>query len=368
MPLIQEPPIRPRPSPPRSDLDVAFLIACRNGEATIASTVRAAIGQGDVYIVSDGSTDSTVEIAHREGAHVLDLPGPDGIGKPNALRHGFDEFEIKRRYDVVIILDDDTRVEEGFVDWASTKFGPGVAAVCGRVVAEDFPETRWNWLVNGRALAYWRYGWSIKRGQDALNSINVIAGSNTLFDVDIFDELIHRPINVIVDDTQWVLDIQTERLGRVTYSPEAVAYVQDPTNLGDYYRQMLRWIWGTFQGVRNWKIGRRFSWFDFTYSVMILDWVLYVLVWPLLAVVIGYYAVQSGDGPRFFMFFLSGYLAWSVVGAIGTRRWRLAFLFPLMFVFDQIQRVIFVHAFFKAWRQPTSPCIWKSPERVESTT
>src|SRR5262245_8107351 len=52
--------------------DVAVLIACRNGEATIAGAVAAARANGvPVYVVSDASTDSTAAKARAAGAAVL---------------------------------------------------------------------------------------------------------------------------------------------------------------------------------------------------------------------------------------------------------------------------------------------------------
>ena len=49
------------------------------------------------------------------------------------------------------------------------------------------------------------------------------------------------------------------------------------------------------------------------------------------------------------------------------KKWRLIVLSPTLLIYDQLSRIIFVHAFFKAWRQPTSECIWVSPERVSTS-
>jgi len=76
--------------------ETAVLIACKNGEATIGNTVRSAVGQADVYVVSDGSTDQTCAVAEAMGAHVLECT--TSSGKPMALRAGNARFALAARY------------------------------------------------------------------------------------------------------------------------------------------------------------------------------------------------------------------------------------------------------------------------------
>lgn len=338
------------------------LIATKNGEATIGQTIRAAARQANVYVVSDGSTDSTPNVAEAAGAVVMHLKV--NVGKPNALREAFDWFHLGSRYDSIVIMDDDTVVDDHFVELLRSRLTEGVAAVCGETRSDDQHESRWNWLCAGRALAYWRYGLFIKSGQNAMNCITVLPGSNTMFAIDVFDDLVHEPVTVIVDDTQWLLEIQTRKLGKVTYERRAVARIQDPTNFGEFYKQMKRWMGGTFQGVRRWRVGRTRSWFSLAYSALLFDWALYVFVWPVLTVYFAMRALDAGNLGWFVGAYLLGYAAWATIGAIVLRRWRLIPLMPLLIVFDWLQRVIFVHALIWSIRNPTSECKWDSPTRI----
>ena len=70
--------------------------------------IRSAIDQADVFVVSDGSTDQTAEVARLAGAAVLarEVSG----GKPEALRVGTQQFDLIARYDYIAVLDDDTTV------------------------------------------------------------------------------------------------------------------------------------------------------------------------------------------------------------------------------------------------------------------
>ncbi len=115
--------------PPRL-LTACILIASKDGEATIGHAIEHCRGQADVYVVSDGSTDRTVAEAKRCGATVMALA--DNVGKPNALRMAYDGFRLGRRYDAILVLDDDTRLAPDFIDEAMTLMQPGVAVVCGR--------------------------------------------------------------------------------------------------------------------------------------------------------------------------------------------------------------------------------------------
>ncbi len=66
------------------------------------------------------------------------------------------------------------------------------------------------------------------------------------------------------------------------------------------------------------------------------------------------------------MIYLGGYVIWSIVGAIALRNWRLPILVPVLIFMDWAQRVVFVHAFWRAWRIPTSECKWTSPTRHDT--
>lgn len=317
-----------------------------------------------MFVVSDGSTDDTAGVARRHGAEVLALS--ENVGKPNAIRRAYDEFRIAERFRAILILDDDTRLEPDFVERAVEQLEPGVAVVCGETRSDWLHEARWNGLVGARALAYWRYGLFLKQGQHLLNAITVIPGSNSVFRTEVMTELLEREVRYLVDDTQWLLDIQTEGMGRVVYARSARAYVQDPTTLSAWYRQTLRWLHGTMQGVRGHRIGRRLSWFSISSSALLLDWVLYVVVWPVVLGVVAWQAAGTGRLGLVLGIYATGYVVWATIGAVALRQWRLILLAPWLMFVDWAQRVSFVHAFVRTIVEPVSECKWESPARIET--
>jgi poly-beta-1,6-N-acetyl-D-glucosamine synthase len=130
-----------------------------------------------------------------------------------------------------------------------------------------------------------------------------------------------------------------------------------------WYKQNLRWLWGTFQGVIGHKVGRKATKFDAAYLGMMLDWLLYTFVTPVFLV---YVVVTNADqlGHVALMYGI-GYTAWALIGAIALRRWRLVVLWPALALLDWVARVNFIHAAIKAIRQPTSECRWESPARYD---
>lgn len=346
------------------DPTACILIASKDGEATIGQAIAHCLGQADVYVVSDGSTDGTVEVAEESGATVMALT--ENVGKPNALRAAYDGLRLGERYDAILILDDDTRLAPDFISTAMQQMKPGVAVVCGETRSDWLHGLRWNGLVGSRALAYWRYGLFLKQGQHVLKVITVIPGSNSVFSTEVMTELLRREVRYIVDDTQWLLDIQTEKLGQVVYCRRARAYVQDPATLTEWNKQTVRWLHGSMQGIRGHRIGRTWSWFSVTYTALILDWILYVLGWPLLLAYVFTRAWASNRLGVALSVYIGGYIAWAAIGAVAVKNWRLPFMFPTLIFMDWAQRVVFVRAFWRAWRVPTSECKWESPARHDT--
>lgn len=341
------------------DRRVAVLISSKDGAATVGATVRSAVAQADVYLVSDGSTDSTARIAREAGAHVLDLE--QNVGKPAAIHRALNELELTRRYDAIAILDDDTTIAPDFIQKALRRLTDGVAIVVGRTITRWQHDHRWNVWLGSRAYSYWRYQATIRRGQSAFGVMNCISGSNSLFRSSLLDQIVVADTPYIVDDTYWTLETQRRKLGRIVYAPDANAWICDPLTLRDWYRQNLRWIWGMYQGIHGHRIGRRASLFDAVFVLMILDWIAYVFGLPLLIILtiaLGWFSLH------FILVYFVGYLAWIGLAAIATRKWRLLVMMPAIIIIDVIYRFTFVHALVKTIRHPrVNSCRWVSPAR-----
>ncbi len=353
----------------------AVLIACKNGEATIGATVRTAISQADVYVVSDGSTDGTDAVAEAAGARVLSQRV--STGKPAALRTGSHAFALTARYEYVAILDDDTTIEPDYVARTTRRMDEDstIAAASGRIDAIWNHGHRWNALVAMRAFMYWSYQSTIKRGQNALRVVNVVCGANTVFRANVFELLIEKDAPYAIDDMYWLAEIVRLRLGRVSYVHEARSWTIDPHRFPDWYRQTVRWSWGQFQSIRGHRLGQpiqpapgrrlglRVSWFDVAYLALLLDWLPYMLE-PVVLPPTAYFLRGWVDPIWFLAFYLGGSVLWIAVAAVALRKPRLLVLAPAIIVLDLVYRVAMLHAVVKTVFRPTvESCAWDSPPR-----
>jgi cellulose synthase/poly-beta-1,6-N-acetylglucosamine synthase-like glycosyltransferase len=342
---------------------VAVLIASRNGEATIGETIRSIGAQADaVFVVSDASTDGTVEVARAAGASVLALD--TNVGKPAALYALIAAERIVENFDFVTILDDDTVIAGDFVDKCLASFRPDVAIVTGRTESRRAKgRARLNPLLASRAFAYWRYQVTLRRGQSALGVLNCISGSNSMFRASILAEVIVPETPYIVDDTFWTMEVQRRKLGRIVYAPGAIAAVCDPTSFRDWYKQNLRWLWGTCQGIIGHRVGLRPTLFDFASVLLVLDWILYVFG-PPTVLVLFFLNHPFTSFQHYLLFYVAGFAAWLTIASLATRRPEIVLMAPAIAVLDFVYRVIFVHAAIKAIRQPrVASCTWASPKR-----
>jgi cellulose synthase/poly-beta-1,6-N-acetylglucosamine synthase-like glycosyltransferase len=354
---------------------VAVLIACKNGAETIAAAVSSAIEQADVYVVSDGSDDATVEIARKAGAVVLERETSGG--KPDALRAGNHAFGLASSYAYVAVLDDDTILEPAYMEKLLAKLDADetIAAASGRIDSVWDHARRWNLFIAMRAFMYWSYQTTIKRGQNALRVVNVICGANTAFRADVFAQLIDEDAPYAIDDMYWLAEIIRRKLGRVDFVHDARSWTMDPHRLGDWYKQTVRWSWGQFQSVRGHRLGapfqrdsarRRgwaFSWFDAAYLALLVDWFFYA-VEPLVIVPLAWWLGRWFDPVWLVAFYLGSSLAWISVAACALRKPRLIVLAPAILALDLVYRLTMLHAVIKTiYRPRIDTCKWDSPER-----
>jgi hypothetical protein len=129
-----------------------------------------------------------------------------------------------------------------------------------------------------------------------------------------------------------------------------------------WYRQNVRWLWGTFQGIRGHRCGRERTRFDLLYLLQMADWLLFVLGGPAMVALVALgiwwnpWLIVAGTA--------IGYFAWTIPAAVALRKWRLIPLTPLLVAVDWFYRAVLVHAFVKTLRQPVvASCTWESPPR-----
>lgn len=238
--------------------DVAVLIAAHDERAVIADSLEAIAGlvpRENVHVISDGSTDDTVAVAQRCGVRVLSTRC--NVGKAGALQEGIRRFGLVQRFRVVMLLDADTQVRPGYFDAALPLFDdPGVVAVAGCVT------TSWRGRglsPVGRLVAFHReriYALTqhaIKFGQTwrRVNATHVVPGFASLYRTAVLPKIEVNPPGLVIEDFNMTFEVYQKGLGRVGFTPRAIAATQDPGTLRDYVRQCRRWSLGLWQTVRR---------------------------------------------------------------------------------------------------------------------
>ena len=230
------------PAPPLPSASV--VIAAYNEEHRVASrrdefcAVFDAEGiDGQVVIVSDGSSDATAAAA-RQGAdgrvRVIELA--QNAGKAEALTRGV----AAASGDVVVFADARQRwapdalrrLLENFAD-------PAVGGVSGDLVLESGPGA-----TSGVGL-YWRYEKAVRRLESRVHSTVGATGAISAVRRPLFRPI---PPRTILDDVYWPLRVVMQGY-RVVHDGRAEAYDRLPDKARDEFRRKVRTLSGNFQLV-----------------------------------------------------------------------------------------------------------------------
>ena len=237
--------------------DVAVLIPAHNEALVLEESllsIMALVPRDNVHVVSDGSTDATVEIARRSGARVIETQ--ENVGKAGALEEAIGRFDLISRFPVVMLLDADTRVEPGYFTAALPIFeNPQVVAVAGcvRTGRDRSIGLEGKVLVGHRTRIYAIGQRALKFGQTWLriNATPIVPGFASLYRTEALPQIEMNPPGLVIEDFNMTFEVYQKGLGKVGFSLQAVAITQDPDNLRDYVRQTRRWAIGLWQTVRR---------------------------------------------------------------------------------------------------------------------
>jgi cellulose synthase/poly-beta-1,6-N-acetylglucosamine synthase-like glycosyltransferase len=385
---------RPAPAPPerlRPD-GVAILVAAHNEELVVEATIRSAasaVPLSNVFVVSDGSTDRTSELAAAAGATVLDLH--PNRGKAGALTALIEDFELARRFEVVLLLDADTQLSPDYLASGLPLFDdPEVVAVAGR--AMTLPDPRPPTFV-GRVLVAYRERLYVavqylqKFGQAArhLNAVAIVPGFASMYRTRVLGDIDIAAPGLAIEDYNMTFEVHAKRLGRIAFHPGAArALTQDPDSIREYVRQVRRWSLGFWQTVRRHgiRLGRFWAVLVLFILELVTSSVFLLAVPPLLGISVAATIVQgTGVDHTGIATAIAGVLPpWVIVAgtlvpdfvltayaAAVTRRPRyllLGVFFPFIRMLDA---ALCLRALGEALRRRTDGR-WESPTRRNVTT
>jgi poly-beta-1,6-N-acetyl-D-glucosamine synthase len=237
--------------------DVAVLIPAHNESAVLGASLDAImklVPVANIHVVSDGSTDDTPEIARRAGVHVHETER--NVGKAGALREAIDRFGLTDRYEVLLLLDADTRIQPDYFTEALPLFDdPEVVAVAGCVQTARDRQLGLigNILVGYRERIYAIGQRLLKFGQtySRINATHIVPGFASMYRTDVLPYIDLNPPGLVIEDFNMTFEVYQKKLGKVAFTLSAVAITQDPVRIRDYVKQTRRWAIGLWQTVRR---------------------------------------------------------------------------------------------------------------------
>ena len=108
-------------------------MAAHNEEVVIEDSlaaITALVPARNVHVVSDASTDSTVELALGHGVNVIETGHQRRQGR--RLEEGIRTFGLVERFSAVMLLDADTRLDPGYFQAALPLFDDPDVVASGR--------------------------------------------------------------------------------------------------------------------------------------------------------------------------------------------------------------------------------------------
>jgi cellulose synthase/poly-beta-1,6-N-acetylglucosamine synthase-like glycosyltransferase len=322
---------------------ICVLIPAYNEETVLDGTIDALLAAGcnlrDIYVVDDKSTDNTAEIARQRHVNVYTVP--ENGGKARAQRQALNHFGLTDKYDWVVFLDGDSKVDIGFLEALSevASHDPSVGLYVGQVKSVN------NNHVYSAARAHeYTYGHDVtKHGQSNFNVVVVSPGCASMYRSDVLEQL-HIDPTTLAEDMD--LTMQVHRRGHsVKYVPSAGVYTQDPNNFGDYYKQILRWYRGFWQvllkhHVLSFTRKQRVDWYIL---FMLFDSVVFNrIVW-----LMGAFALFPTNLLLIIGADIGFMSAIAVYVAYRTRRWDVIYRLPQYYWFSHLSFFVYVRTFIE---------------------
>ncbi|MBX6334558.1 glycosyltransferase family 2 protein [Candidatus Saccharibacteria bacterium] len=332
---------QPEPAKPRAK-KLALLIASHNGELVLGNLLQSAINAGmdarDIYVVDDDSDDATYSIAKGivGKSNVLKVRRS---GKGLALSKASKKFRLSERYRWIHIADDDGGFSRDYFAVLRRELNTKYAAATGYVRSLPGPS------VSQYRVFEYTVGQEVHRRFQALvHTVSVIPGPTSIFRADVFAK-VNFANHALTEDFDVTLQIHRQKLGRIQFIPDAIAYTQDPRNLHDFVRQITRWNRGIMQGVLRHKIGRRRQRIDAYLSWQIIQNLLFFFSYFLIAPAVALLQHSSAVLAATFLYDVILLFGMAVLTSMRSGRWDVMSAFPLLYLYRWVTLYVFLRSF-----------------------
>lgn len=219
---------------------VSVVIAVYNGEAYLREKLESVLSLDyprelvEIFVISDGSTDRTEEIAATmadQGVRLISLPRG---GKPAALNAGI----AASTGEFLVLTDVRQTLSPNALNALLERFAdPEIGVVSGALVIRDLASGR-----PAKASLYWRYEFWMR---DRLSSLASIFGATGAFYAIRRELAVPIPSDILLDDMYLPLAAFFKGY-RLVLEPEARVY-DFPTDLDFEFHRKVRTLAGNYQ-------------------------------------------------------------------------------------------------------------------------
>ena len=261
----------------------AVMISARNESAVIADIVHSIKVQNypqeliDVFVIADNCTDDTAEVARDAGAIVFRRFNSKEVGKGYALDYGYHcirEMYGDRGYEAYFVFDADNVLDVNYFREMNKTFDNGAKVSTSYRNSKNFGS---NWISMGYGTAFIREAKFLNQARLTLNTSCAISGTGFYVSADILESTDGWKWYLLTEDIEFSSWCVVNGI-RISYTPTAMLYDEQPVTFHDSWNQRFRWAKGFYQVfwhyglkllrgvVRNPK-GSRFACYDMFMTV-----------------------------------------------------------------------------------------------------
>ena len=321
-------------------LQHALLLAAHNEELLLGDTLASAIAAGmdprDIFVVSDGSTDRTFEVALRY-LPARNILNQAKAGKSRAIFNGLRRFHIATRYEWIHLADADSVFAADYFHVFAAKLSDKYVAGTGYIECQ-----RAGFISKYRTFEY-TIGLEIgRRIQNWFGAISVLPGATCVYRTDILDRL--EFVGSMTEDMDLTIQIHRKKLGRILYEPAARVTTQEPKNLHDYVNQISRWYRGVWQVLTRHRVGTKLQTVDgyIAYTVLqqvaMIAEIAFMVFWA-------WWSQNWGPVAILFLYDFVVFFGFALWAAKASGRGDIISVFPFFYLL----RFVNLFVFFRSW-------------------
>lgn len=250
--LSRKPPVRVA----KQNHRYAVMVSARNESTVIADLIHSIKVQNypqeliDVFVIADNCTDNTAEVAQEAGATVFKRFNDKEIGKGYALDYGYtciSEYYGERGYDAYFVFDADNVLDINYFREMNATFDNGAKASTSYRNSKNYGS---NWISAGYATWFLREAKYLSQARLILNTSCAISGTGFFIAADVLEKHGGWKWHLLTEDIEFSAQSILDGV-RISHTPTAVLYDEQPITFRDSWNQRFRWAKGFYQVFGN---------------------------------------------------------------------------------------------------------------------